>query len=641
MSLVLALLAACGGDAPAPATPAAPAAASTPASATAQDDALKPPASNATAQPGADSEAANPPDADSDADPDAARPGEPAAATPAAPSPAWQPDAVPVAGESLESQLQRAAAAFGAGRLIEGPDNAASLYLAVRTLDPDNPEALAGIERLLEALATSIEAALDGRQTARAEAAVAVVRQLRSDDPRLARWSERIEAARSLEQQLREAQRRIAAGRSIDPPDASAVAVYLAILAQEPEQSEALAGLAQIERDLVARATAAAEAGDYARSDKLLADAARARPGSPGVQDAGSQIVEMRQSRAAELLSQAQAAAARGEVGRAEQLLGQLEQVSVQSQGLEELRAQIERARTYGEYDAGQSFSDVLAAGSKGPEMVVLPAGRFRMGSPSGEDQRRKDEGPVHEVAWQRGFALGKSEVTVAQFRAFVEATGYRSSASVRGRSSIYDERSGNLSERTGIDWRHDYAGAPAEPDLPVVHVSWEDAQAYADWLTRETGKPYRLPSEAEFEYALRAGSQSRYPWGEGAPPRLLENLTGEKDRSSKGRGWTNGFSGYADGFWGPAPVRAYAANRFGLHDTNGNVSEWVADCWHDNYARAPSDGSAWVNPGCTRRVVRGASWASAPEQARSAFRLAAAPRTTHARLGFRVARDL
>ena len=93
--------------------------------------------------------------------------------------------------------------------------------------------------------------------------------------------------------------------------------------------------------------------------------------------------------------------------------------------------------------------------------------------------------------------------------------------------------------------------------------------------------------------------------------------------------------------FWGAAPVRAYRANAFGLHDTEGNVSEWVEDCWHDSYARAPNDGSPWVNPGCNRRVIRGASWASAPDQARAAFRISASPEASNARVGFRVARDL
>jgi formylglycine-generating enzyme required for sulfatase activity len=151
----------------------------------------------------------------------------------------------------------------------------------------------------------------------------------------------------------------------------------------------------------------------------------------------------------------------------------------------------------------------------------------------------------------------------------------------------------------------------------------------------------YRLPSEAEFEYVLRAGGESRFPWGDDRPPRVLENVTGDGDRSATKRSWNNSFASYSDGYWGAAPVRSFEANAFGVHDINGNVSEWVADCWHDGYSRAPNDASAWINRGCTERVIRGGSWASAPDQVRSAFRIGAEPETTSARVGFRVVREL
>jgi len=139
----------------------------------------------------------------------------------------------------------------------------------------------------------------------------------------------------------------------------------------------------------------------------------------------------------------------------------------------------------------------------------------------------------------------------------------------------------------------------------------------------------------------MRAGSAAPYPWGEGGPPEGAGNFTGGEDASPTGRDWRNAFAGYGDGYWGPAPVGRFAANAYGLHDLAGNVSEWVADCWHDSYRRAPADGAAWVNPGCRTRVIRGGSWASAPTQTRSAWRLSADADTTNARLGFRVVRKL
>jgi formylglycine-generating enzyme required for sulfatase activity len=120
-----------------------------------------------------------------------------------------------------------------------------------------------------------------------------------------------------------------------------------------------------------------------------------------------------------------------------------------------------------------------------------------------------------------------------------------------------------------------------------------------------------------------------------------VENLTGEGDVSRNQREWSTYFEGYTDRFWGPAPAASFEPNPFGLHDIGGNLGEWVMDCWHDTYLRAPTDGSAWVNPGCKLRVVRGGSWASSPVQSRSAYRVSAKPEYAGARIGFRIARDL
>lgn len=306
-----------------------------------------------------------------------------------------------------------------------------------------------------------------------------------------------------------------------------------------------------------------------------------------------------------------------------------------------EIRAQIERVQRYGRYDAGRLLVDPLASGGQGPGMVVLPVGRFAMGSGREDARQRASELPQHTVQFKRGFAMSRTEITVGQFRSFVDASGYRTHTRGNRSAPVYDERSGSIVERRGVTWRNDYAGKTASDDLPVVHVSWEDAVAYAQWLSEQTGARYRLPSEAEFEYALRAGSSGMFPWPGQVPPKGAENLTGARDASPSGRNWRNAFEGYGDGHWGPAPVGRFAANALGLADINGNVSEWVADCWHDSYARAPRDGSAWVNPGCEKRVIRGGSWASSPDQSRSAFRAASAPDRTSPRLGFRVVREL
>jgi formylglycine-generating enzyme required for sulfatase activity len=189
--------------------------------------------------------------------------------------------------------------------------------------------------------------------------------------------------------------------------------------------------------------------------------------------------------------------------------------------------------------------------------------------------------------------------------------------------------------------WQDDYAGHKAAADLPVVNISWGDAKAYVDWLSQRTGKTYRLPSEAEFAYALRGDTATRYWWGDGTPKSKVENLTGSRDRSPSGRRWSHAFRDYGDGYWGPAPVMSFAPNPFGLYDVGGNVTEWTDDCWHDNFIRAPVDGTAWINPGCSTRVLRGGSWGSSPEQARSAWRQGVDAGTRSGRVGFRVVRDL
>ena len=173
------------------------------------------------------------------------------------------------------------------------------------------------------------------------------------------------------------------------------------------------------------------------------------------------------------------------------------------------------------------------------------------------------------------------------------------------------------------------------------MHIALADALAYAQWLSRQTGHRYRLPTEAEFEYVLRAGKRGLYPWGAAPPKQIVGNLPGDGDLSRLGRSWGNAIPGYRDAFWGPSPVRNFPVERFGTFDMIGNVSEWTFDCWHDSYQRAPVNGSGWVNPGCQQRVVRGASWGSSLDQARSAARLSIHAETSTARLGFRVARDL
>lgn len=382
---------------------------------------------------------------------------------------------------------------------------------------------------------------------------------------------------------------------------------------QDYERAQSLVALARLEGADVAMA-----AGVEYRIDELKKDQLRALEGS---------FQEATEANASD---------------KAREILVQLIALGIAQEKVVGYRRAIDNIERYGAYDPGQTISDPFLTGEQsGPDLVVIPEGQFMMGSSSSERGRADHEGPRHRVVFSGGFALGRFEVTVKEFRLFVEDIGYRTDAERAGRGKIYDPRTRRITEQPGVNWRLDYQGKRAQDDLPVIHVSWRDAQAYVAWLAQKTGQAYRLPSEAEFEYALRAGSQWAYPWGAGMPTELVGNFAGDGDRSPTQARWSVSFPDYADGHWGPAPVGQFQSNAMGLYDMGGNVMEWTQDCWHDSYVRAPTDGSAWVNPGCRHHVVRGGSWASTPLLARSAHRLAMAGNQTDVRVGFRVARDL
>lgn len=272
------------------------------------------------------------------------------------------------------------------------------------------------------------------------------------------------------------------------------------------------------------------------------------------------------------------------------------------------------------------------------PQMQRVPAGTFLLGTagvaPANAD--RAETQPV-VVRIARAFALGRFEVTRREYSAFVADTGYESS----GACVTWDDTLGRFSasrERGPAN-----PGRPKEltDDQPVSCVSFTDATAYAHWLSKRTGKAYRLPSEAEWEYAARAGSTSLYPWGDTAGDACeFANLYDQSAREVYALGWEPVHC--RDNYPDVAPVGALRANAFGLYDLIGNVAEWVEDCYTDSSVGRPKDGRAWVwAKGCRWRVQRGGSWVTPPEQARSGYRQPADPAARADSVGFRVALDL
>ena len=276
---------------------------------------------------------------------------------------------------------------------------------------------------------------------------------------------------------------------------------------------------------------------------------------------------------------------------------------------------------------AGDRFRDCPEC----PEMVVLPAGSYRMGSPSYEQGRQEDEGPVHEVTIAAPFALGVHEVTVAEFGRFVDETAYSAG------SSCFTYEGGNWADRAGRGWRNPGFGQSGRH--PVACVRWDDAQAYAAWLSRETGEEYRLPSESEWEYAARAGTATARYWGEGESGQCRHANGGDASTKERYSGWP--LASCRDGHVHTAPAGSLTANGWGLHDMLGNVSEWTEDCWNGSYAGAPSDGSAWEYGECDRRVLRGGSWIFGPSDLRAAVRDWGTSGLRNSVIGFRVARTL
>ncbi len=521
-----------------------------------------------------------------------------------------------------------------------GSADALALYRGVLATDPNNPGALRGMDAVVAALHARALAALAREDMVNAQRDADRLRLLRADDPALPALAARLERGWHVAGLVERGQRLESIGALIAPRGSNAVAAYRQALALAPGSGSADAGLARVEGVFLARALAEAQAAHYPQSDRLIAQAATLRQDSQALQDAAARIVAIREHHAAVLQAEADTALAAGDPDRAEQLLRQIDRAAPLSPQSRDLRLRIATARNYGVFRPGQVFTDALASGGRSPDMIVLPIGTFRMGSSNDEPGSEADEQPQRTITFKHGFAMSRTEITVEEFGRFVQATHFKTDAEQSGHSMVYDEAKGKLEARDGVTWRDDHGGQKAAPGQPVLHVSWEDAQAYTIWLSKETARLYRLPSEAEFEYGLRAGSTDAYPWRGGAPPKRIGNLAGS-DPSPSGRHWGDAFAGYSDGFWGPAPVAQFDPNVFGLFDMIGNVSEWTQDCWHDSYRRAPETGVAWVNPGCTKRVVRGASWASSPAQARSAYRTSADVESGNSRLGFRVVRDL
>jgi formylglycine-generating enzyme required for sulfatase activity len=231
------------------------------------------------------------------------------------------------------------------------------------------------------------------------------------------------------------------------------------------------------------------------------------------------------------------------------------------------------------------------------PEMIAIPPGAFTMGAPVTEQGRFDNEGPQRLVTIAKRFAISKFDVTFADWDACVAAGGCPQTSD----------------------------GGFGRGNKPVINVSWDDAQRYVAWLFTATGRPYRLPTEAEWEYTARSGTTTAYYWGDDVG-------SGNANCNGCGSAWDNRET---------APVGSFKPNEFGFHDMAGDVWQWVEDCYHDDYTSAPMDGAAWRDEDCKGHVARGGAWIDSPQFLRSARRQRFPTAFRITNLGFRVARTL
>jgi formylglycine-generating enzyme required for sulfatase activity len=362
---------------------------------------------------------------------------------------------------------------------------------------------------------------------------------------------------------------------------------------------QAVAEKAAADKAAAEKAAAAAAAAAAAREAQEKAAAAQAEHAAAEKRAAENAARKAAEQAAAEQAAQQRAAEKAAAEAAAQRAAEQAAAAAKAQQAAEEAAAAAAAA------EAARKAADAKMAGTTAsevktfkdcsgcPEMIALPAGSFTMGSKSGDGS----EQPAHTVNIAKPFAISRFEVSVAEWKACHEA----------GACDFMPSRKGMTDTS------------------PVYNLSWLDAQKYVKWLSKQTGKQYRLPSEAEWEYAARAGTKTEYWWGDavGTGMANCKNCGGDWNRKR------------------PATVDTFEANAFGLQGMNGSVWEWVADCWFDDYEGAPGDGSARDRKNCQSRVLRGGSWRNDASYARSASRFNYDHDVRYVLNGFRVARTM
>src|SRR5690606_36540754 len=380
----------------------------------------------------------------------------------------WSRPRVELDPEAADEAQEQAGAALEEGRLYDDDESAIPLFLALLDRDADDAGAKAGLERARQRLLAMGDEALAAageyfvaRREARRVAAVA--RAVWPGDGEVEAYLQRVDLADQLWQLNRAAEDDIEAG-NYGVSGGGALEKLRRALELSPGQPRAMQNMAAVESALIRRAEVAAEEDDFEGAEQWLGHAARIRPESATVPDARARIERQRAVRISRLRDQGVAALGQFDgIAKARAILADLLRIAEPGDpAAAELRERIDLAVHYGLFRPGQVFTDALETGGRGPRMVVVPHGAFTMGAPDGEEGATDQERPQRNNRFDRGFAMAMTEVSVGEFRRFVNATGYPARAARRGFSMAWDERSGNFVRRSRVDWRSDYAGSRA-----------------------------------------------------------------------------------------------------------------------------------------------------------------------------------
>lgn len=419
--------------------------------------------------------------------------------------------------------------------------------------------------------------------------------------------------SRTVEDQLQEARDALEANRLTTPAGSNALELFEGVLSRDPDNARARDGLRRIVRRYLALSENAVAEDAPDRSAVFLMRATEVAAAHDVNGEIAESLAAARRATSERLMEQGESARAAGDLDAARErwsLAGRLRP------GSDEVAAALEALEADEAADlAGDRFRDELAGGDRGPEMVRIPPGGFEMGNA---------EFGRTQVSIDTPIAMSRREVSVANFRAFVEASGYEGAD--HG-CEVYENRWQFYEQ---FNWQS--PGFPQQDNHPVVCVSWNDAQAYVAWLSVQTGKGYRLPSEAEWEYALVSGTDTD---GE------ICNIGNIGDLWLKGRFPREEAFDCADGSYFTAPVGSWPPNEHGLFDMVGNVREWTLDCWNRSHRNRPTGQGAWLSGNCGQRVIKGSSWLTGKPGMSPAHRLGEPIDAAYNAVGFRVVREL